>query len=151
MGIILGDNPAGQCFALGDLIPIKLMVVKLKICTVCKIFGNIFLKAIRDTFMWSEIKGWMGYNIKGRERVQFFVGDYIQQKEEIQNFGHAEREGESSLVSLLMRNFDSLIRNTPRSVSGLLTVVILRRVRKNKVIKIYMTSFFTYFHYFILF
>ena len=91
--------------------------------------------------MWSEIKGWMGYNIKGRGRVQFFVGDDIQQKGEIQNFGHAEGGGESPLVSLLMQNFDSLIRNTPRSVFGLLTVAILRRVRKNKVIKIYMTSF----------
>lgn len=127
------------------------MLVKLKICTAGKIFGNIFLKAIRDTFMWSEIKGWMGYNIKGRGRVQFFVGDDIQQKGEIQNFGHAEGGGESPLVSLLMRNFDSLIRNTPRSVFGLLTVVILRRVRKNKVIKIYMTSFFISVHYFILF
>ena len=117
------------------------MVVKLKICTAGKIFDNIFLKAIRDTFMWSEIKGWMGYNIKGRGRVQFFVGDDIQQKGEIQNFGHAEGGGESPLVSLLMQNFDSLIRNTPRSVFGLLTVAILRRVRKNKVIKIYMTSF----------
>ena len=111
------------------------MVVKLKICTSGKIFGNIFLKAIRDTFMWSEIKGWMGYNVKGRGRVQFFVGDHIQQKGEIQNFGHAKGVGESPLVSLLMRNFDSLIRNTPRSVFGLLTVVILRRVRKKKSYK----------------
>ena len=70
-GIILGENPAGHCFVLRDLIPINffkyVMIVKLKMRVTCKIFGKIcLLKTIRDTFrpsMWSAIKRGKGWDI----------------------------------------------------------------------------------------
>ena len=44
-GIILGENPAGHCFLLRDLIPVNLFkyitIAKLKICITGNIFGNI--------------------------------------------------------------------------------------------------------------
>ena len=58
-----GDNPAGHCFALRDLIPINIlkhvMIVKLKMCTTEKVLVKFLSKTIRDTFfpnMWSAIK-----------------------------------------------------------------------------------------------
>ena len=53
-GIIQGDNSAGHCFVLRNLIPMNFfkyaMIMKLKICTTGKMFGKICLKTIRDTF-----------------------------------------------------------------------------------------------------
>ena len=58
-GIILGDNPAGHCFALRDLFPISffklVMIVLLKIYAAVKIFGKICLKVIRDTFFFQYV------------------------------------------------------------------------------------------------
>ena len=52
--IIQGDISAGDCFVLRDSIPMKFfkqaMIMKLKTCTIGKIFSKICLKAIRDTF-----------------------------------------------------------------------------------------------------
>ena len=43
--IIIGDNPAGHCFLLRDLMPMnffkKFMTVKLKMCITGRIFGKI--------------------------------------------------------------------------------------------------------------
>ena len=62
MKVVEGENPAGYCFVLRNLIPInffkKVMIVKLKI------YGKIcVLRIIRDTFfpsIWSAIKRGMG-------------------------------------------------------------------------------------------
>ena len=66
-GIILGDNPAGHCFAVRDLFQLSfsklVMIVLLKIYAARKFFCKICLKAIRDTFfpyMWSVIRGGKG-------------------------------------------------------------------------------------------
>ena len=63
-GIIQGDNPAGHCFVLRDLFLMSffklVMIVLLKIYVAGKVFGKIYLKAIRNTFsssMWSVISG----------------------------------------------------------------------------------------------
>ena len=67
MEIIQGDNPAGHCFVLRDLFPMTffklVMIVLLKIYAAGKIFGKIYLKAIRNTFfsnMWCVISGGKG-------------------------------------------------------------------------------------------
>ena len=59
----MGDDPAGQCFALRNLSQMsffKLVIIALlKIYTASKIFGKICLKAIRDAFFsntWSVIR-----------------------------------------------------------------------------------------------
>ena len=53
-GVIQAGNSARHCFVLKDSVPIKFfkqaMIMKLKICTTGKIFGNICLKAIGDNF-----------------------------------------------------------------------------------------------------
>ena len=89
--IILGDNPAGHCFVLRDLFPMSffklVMIVLLKIYTTSKIFGKIFLKAIRDTFfpicgLWSgEREGGLGVtlNRKGKFKLLFFQVDPVPQ------------------------------------------------------------------------
>ena len=71
-------------------------------------FGNIYLKAIRDTFsnMWSAMKGVMGWGMKESARIWFFGG-------EVQSW--------------------SPTKNTLRSVLGLVTVIILKRVLERVV------------------
>ena len=57
-GIILGDNTAGHCFVLRGLFPMSffklVMIVSLKIYATNKIFGKIYLKAIRDTLFFFQ-------------------------------------------------------------------------------------------------
>ena len=52
-GIIQGDNSAGHCFVLRNLIPMNffkyVMIMKLKMCSTGKVFGKICLKTVRDT------------------------------------------------------------------------------------------------------
>ena len=50
--IILGDNPAGHCFVLRDLIPMKffkyVIIVKLKMHTTVKIFAKICVQKLLE-------------------------------------------------------------------------------------------------------
>ena len=54
VGMLKGDNSAGYCFVLRVLIPMNFLkyvvIMKLKMCTIGKIFGKICPKAIGDTF-----------------------------------------------------------------------------------------------------
>ena len=77
-------------------------------------FGNIYLKAIRDTFFL--VCGlWSG---KGQRAHNFLVDGDIQQKQEIQNFGL------KSKVTPLKGNPDLHIRKTQMSVVDLSTEMI---------------------------
>ena len=58
-GIILGDNPAGHCFVLRNLLPMSffklVMTVLLKIYIAGKLFGKICLKAIVIDTIWRDL------------------------------------------------------------------------------------------------
>ena len=80
-GIIQGDNPAGHCFVLRDLFLMSffklVMMVLLKIYAAGKIFGKIYLKAIRNTFflicgVWSAEGRGTGSDIQQAGRIQTF-------------------------------------------------------------------------------
>ena len=58
-GIIVGDNPAGHCFVLRNLLPMSffklVMIVLLKIYIAGKLFGKICLKAIVIDTIWRDL------------------------------------------------------------------------------------------------
>ena len=112
--MIRGDNPAAHCFALRDLISTtfckQLMIFSLKMHSSGKIFGKISLRAIRDTFRWSDIKQ------KGKVQTFWLVGRIPPPKKKI---------------PLLVEHPDLPIRKTLRRVFDLLTVMILKRVSES--------------------
>ena len=65
--------------------------MKLKMCTTGKTFGKICLKAIRDTFFQHVVCNQRrdgGEAWKKVEGLHFLVESDIQQKGEVQHFGH---------------------------------------------------------------
>ena len=125
-GITLRDNPAGHCFVLRDLFPMRffklVMIVLLKIYATDKFFGKICLKTIRDIFfsdMWSAISGGTGW-------LKVLVGGDVQQKGKVQTFGLAGKP--PSQFPPLVGHFDLPIKKTLKRVLGLFTVMILKRV-----------------------
>ena len=52
------------------------MIVKIKMCTRGKIFGEICLKAIFFSNIWSAVNGGIGWDLKERGRTQFLVGGF---------------------------------------------------------------------------
>ena len=124
-GIILRGNPAGHCFVLMDLFPMRffklVMIMLLKICATDKMFGKICLKIIRNTFfsnMWSAISG-------GTRGLKVLVRGDIQQKEKLQTYGFSGRH--PNQFPSLVRYPDLPIRKTLSRVLGLFTAITLKR------------------------
>ena len=68
------------------------MVVHLKMGTIGEIFGKFWLKAIRDTFMWSAIMGETEQH-EGKGGLNFLVdgtkgGGHLTEGGDLSNFGH---------------------------------------------------------------
>ena len=130
IGIILENNPAGHCFVLTNLIPMKffkwVMIAKLKMCPVSKIVGKICLIATR--YILFPICGLrLGEGRcetlrKGKDSI--LVVDDIQQKREVENFVH---EGEALPFS---GNPNLPIKNTFWSVFGIPAVMIFKMIRE---------------------
>ena len=76
-GIIQGDNSTRHCFIINDLISMnffkKVMIMKLKMCTASKVFGKIYLKAIRDTFfqhvVWNQERDRVRHEVKWEDSI----------------------------------------------------------------------------------
>ena len=75
-GIIQGDNSTGPCFVLKKLIQMnffKFIIMKVKMCTTGKSFGEICLKAPRDAFfqyvICDEVRGKVNHEGKGDDSI----------------------------------------------------------------------------------
>ena len=101
------------------------MIVLLKMSVAGKNFGNICLKATKDTLL--PICGlWSGEG----QRTQFFGVGCIQQKSVVQKFWLAG-ELPRPQFHLLVGHSDLTIKNTLWRVLGLLTVMNLKRVSES--------------------
>ena len=81
IGIVLEDNPAGHCFVLNNLIPMKIfkwvMIAKLKMCPVSKIVDKICLIATN----WNVKNNFMA---RYRLNCTFLEGAFFEQHEEFE-------------------------------------------------------------------
>ena len=104
--------------------------MKLKMCTTVDIFCLICLKAVRDTFFqflhWNQGKDRARREERGNNSV--LVRSDIQQKGEVQNFGHELVE--LSQAPPLVANPDHPVKNALESFLGLITEIILKKVRE---------------------
>ena len=90
-----------------------------------KLFGKIYIKAIRDAFFSNMCV----VCDQGRDRgTHFFGGRNIQQKGKVQTVWLA---GRSPQFPRLVEDPDLPIRKTLKRVLGLLTVMILKRVSES--------------------
>ena len=67
--------------------------------------------------------------MKEGKALNFWVRGDIQQMIDVQNLGH--ESGELSPVPPLVANLDPPIKNVRRNVLGLITVIILKRLRES--------------------
>ena len=96
--------------------------------TAGKILGKICLR-IRDTFcpIWSVIRGGTRWDLKESGGINFLVGVTSNRSGRFKRLG---TKGEPK-VSPFVGNPDPPIRNTLRSVLGLLIIMILKWVRES--------------------
>ena len=97
--------------------------MKLKLCTTGKLFGKICLKAVKILFssMWSAMKRGMGWGMKERGWTQFFGGEW----RSTEGWDSKSRTWMGRVLSW------SSIKNILRSVLGLDTVIILKRLKES--------------------
>ena len=104
--------------------------MKLKMCTTGVILCLICLKTVRDTFLqfllWNEGTDKVSHEERGNNSV--LVRSDIQQKGEVQNFGHELVE--LSPAPPLVANPDHPVKNALESFLGLITEIILNKVRE---------------------
>ena len=126
--IIQGDNSAGHCFVIRDLIPMnffKLVVImKLKMCSTGNILGEICLKSVRDTFfqcvVCNQEKDGVKHEEKGEDSI-FWWGVTSKRRVRFKILGMTE---ESPILITHKKHPEEF------AWSGLNTVTILKRVRE---------------------